>query len=498
MTGAHPTPLPADLQSAHALIRQLQWQVDQLKKQLFGPKADRPALDPNLSKEQLLLSMFPAATEPPATQEVALPQSAANPAPQSKRAPRNPQPKVIETVVERIEPEEKVCPHCGNAKCEIGCERSERFEYVPARIIRHEIVRPKLACPCGQGTVAIAPLPAAIIDKGLPGPGLVAQVTLAKYDDHIPLFRQQQQFERLGVYFPRSTLCGWVERAAEWLQPIVREMKRELLAGDYLQVDETPVRVLDPEVKGKSARGYLWVASRPGGAVIFEFHPGRGAEYGRKLLGEFRGYLQRDGYGVYGSLANVPNSGLTPVGCLAHGRRKFVEAMLDEPVQAQWFVEQIRKLYLIEAHAREQGLNPEQRHALRGQLAPLIWAQIKPRLEALQPTMLPQSPLGKAVKYALAEWEAWQSYLRDGRLEIDNNLTENAIRPTAVGKKNYLFIGHPDAGWRSAVIYSVIVSCRRRKIDPWIYLRDVFTRLPAATNQQIPDLVPARWQPAAN
>ena len=127
-----------------------------------------------------------------------------------------------------------------------------------------------------------------------------------------------------------------------------------------------------------------------------------------------------------------------------------------------------------------------------------IWAQIKPRLEALQPTMLPQSPLGKAVKYALAEWEAWQSYLRDGRLEIDNNLTENAIRPTAVGKKNYLFIGHPDAGWRSAVIYSVIVSCRRRKIDPWIYLRDVFTRLPAATNQQIPDLVPARWQPAAN
>jgi transposase len=496
-------PKPASLQEAHELIAQLsqqlhqaQWQVAQYKKQLFGPKADKVPAQERLSKEQMLLSMFPPVSEPPATQDVALPEAAPSQVPEPKRAPRNPQPKVVETVVERIEPEEKVCSHCGKTKCEIGCERTERYEYIPARIIRHEILRPKLACPCGQGTVSIAALPPAIIDKGLPGPGLVALVTLAKYDDHIPLFRQQQQFERLGVNFPRNTLCGWVERAAQWLQPIVRQMKQELLAGDYLQVDETPVRVLDPEVKGKSARGYLWVAGRPGGDVIFEFHPGRGAEYARELIGKFRGFLQRDGYGVYGSLANAPNSGLIPVGCLAHGRRKFVEAMLDEPVQAQSFVEEIRKLYVIEAHAREQGMSPEQRHALRSQLALPVWAGIKSRLEELQPSLLPQSPLGKAVRYALAEWEAWQTYLRDGRLEIDNNLTENAIRPTAVGKKNYLFIGHPDAGWRSAVIYSVIASCRRRKIDPWAYLKDIFTRLPSATNQQIPDLVPARWQPA--
>lgn len=496
MNRADQSPLPADLQSAHALIRQLQWQVAQLKKQVFGPKADKIPAGENLSREQTLLNVFPAAAEAPATQDVVLPQSAPGQVPEPKRPPRNPQPKVVETVVERIEPEEKVCPHCGKAKCEIGCERSERYEYIPARIVRHEILRPKLACPCGQGTVAIASLPPAIIDKGLPGPGLVAQVTLAKFDDHIPLYRQQQQFERLGVYFPRNTLCGWVERAAEWLQPIVREMKRELLAGDYLQVDETPVRVLDPEVKGKSARGYLWVAGRPGSDVIFEFHPGRGAEYARELIGSFRGFLQRDGYGVYGSLANGPNSGLVPVGCLAHGRRKFVEAMLDEPTQAQWLVEQIRQLYLIEAHAREQAMAPEQRLQLRRQLAPAIWATIKPRLEQLKPTLLPESPLGKAVRYALAEWEAWQTYLRDGRLEIDNNLTENAIRPTAIGKKNYLFIGHPDAGWRSAAIYSVITSCRRRKIDPWAYLKDVFTRLPSATNHQIRDLLPAHWQPA--
>lgn len=338
-------------------------------------------------------------------------------------------------------------------------------------------------------------MPPAVIDKGLAGPGLVAQVVLAKYDDHLPLYRQQQQFERLGVYFARNTMCGWVEQAAHWLEPIVREMKRELLAGDYLQIDETPVRVLDPEVKGKSAKGYLWVAGRPGGDVIFEFHRGRGAEEGRQVIGSFQGYLQRDGYAAYGTLANAPNSGLISCGCLAHGRRKFVDALLDEPEQARWFVEEIRKLYVIEAHARAEGFLPEQRLALRQQLAPSIWAGIKARSEELSPHLLPQSPLGKAVRYALNEWEPWQVYLTDGRLEIDNNLIENAIRPSAVGKKNYLFIGHPEAGWRSAVIYSVLVSCRRRGMDPWAYLKDVFTRLPSAKMKDIAEFVPACWKP---
>lgn len=503
MTALPPTSPPASLEEARAVIARLtqelqlaQWQIAQLKKRVFGVSSDKLPAQESLSQEQGLLQIWPPAAEPPATQDVALPQEpGSSAAAKSKRPVRNPQPKVLERVVERIEPQEKVCPHCGQPKCEIGCERTERFEYVPARIIRHEIVRPKLACRCGQGSVAIAPLPPSVIDKGLPGPGLVAQVTLAKYDDHIPLYRQQQQLERLGVYFPRNTLCGWVARAAGWLQPIVREMKRELLQGDYLQVDETPVRVLDPEVPGKSAKGYLWVAGRPGGDVIFEFYPGRGAQYARQLIGGFRGYLQRDGYGVYGSLANAPNSGLISCGCLAHGRRKFVEALLDEPASAKWFVEQIRKLYQIEAHARQEAMMPEQRHRLRQQLAPAIWAALRLGLDELAPRLLPESPMGKAVRYALAEWPSWQRYLEDGRLEIDNNLTENAIRPSAIGKKNYLFIGHPEAGWRSAVIYSVIVSCRRRKIDPWSYLKDVFSRLPAASNQQIAEFTPARWKP---
>ena len=490
--------LPATLPEAHAFItdqfqtiQQLQWRVGQLEKELFGPSSEQQA-DERLSKEQILLSLFPAPAEPAATQQVLVPAEVKE-APARER--RQPAAKVLETVTERIEPQEKVCAHCGKTKCEIGCEKSERFEYVPAKVIRHEIIRPKLACPCGESGVSIAPLPPQVVEQGQAGASLVAQVILSKYADHLPLYRQQEQFARLGLNFPRQTLGDWVEKGAEWLQAIVREMKRELLAGDYLQVDETPVRVMDPEVKGRCATGYLWVAGVPGGDVIFEFHPGRGKEYAQQLVGDFHGYLQRDGYGVYSSLAK-DDAGLIGVGCWSHARRKFVDALEERPKDAEPIVTELRKLYLIERHARDEGLEPEQRKRLRGELSAPILSALKPQLEALLPGCLPQSPLGKAIKYTLNEWEPLTRYLEDGRLEIDNNLTENAIRPSAVGKKNWLFIGHPEAGWRSAVIYSVIVSCRRRGIEPWEYLRDVLQRLPALKQSEVPTLLPRCWKPA--
>lgn len=232
-----PTNLPNTLPAAHQLISELSWRVQQLEKQLYGPSSERQPTS-ELSKEQVLLSLFPPAA-PAATQQV-LVRLGEKPAEPKLR--RQPAVKVLETVTERIEPSETVCPHCGKAKCEIGCEKSERFEYVSAKVIRHEIVRPKLACPCGNGAVSIAPLPAQVIAQGKAGASLVAHVMLSKYDDHLPLYRQQQQFARLGVDFSRQSLCDWVEKGAEWLQPIVREMKRELLAQDYVQVDETPVR----------------------------------------------------------------------------------------------------------------------------------------------------------------------------------------------------------------------------------------------------------------
>lgn len=472
-------------------LQQTLWRVQQLERQLYGPSSERQ-IQASLSKEQILLSLFPPPAEPPAVQQVLLPATEAKTEPRPRRQPVA---KVLETLTERIEPSEQVCPYCGKAKCEIGCEKSERFEYIPAKVIRHEIVRPKLACPCGEGGVSIAPLPPQVVEQGRAGASLIAHVILSKYDDHLPLYRQQQQFERLGVYFPRQTLCDWVEQGAQWLQPVVREMKRELLAGDYLQVDETPVRMMDPEVQGRCATGYLWVAGRPGRDVVFEFHPGRGQEFARELLGGFRGYLQRDGYSAYGAVVKT-TAGLVPVGCWGHARRKFVEAAQLESAEGLEVVTEIRKLYLIERQARDECLEPGPRLALRQQLAAPILAALQPRLEAMREKHLPQSPLGKAIGYTLNEWQPLTRYLEDGRLEIDNNLTENAIRPSAVGKKNWLFVGHPEAGWRSAVIYSVIVSCRRRGLDPWEYLRDVLQRLPGMKQSEVPAILPARWQPA--
>lgn len=474
-------------------LKQAHWRIAQLEKQLYGASSERQPAQ-NLSQEQALLSLFPAPAEPAAAQQVLV--SASADSSKEPRVRRQPAAKVLETVTQVLEPQEKVCPHCGEAKCQIGCERTERFEYIPAKVVRHETVRPKLACSCGKGGVSIAPLPPQFIAQGQAGASLVAHVLLTKYDDHIPLYRQQQQFLRLGVNFARQTLSDWVNQGAEWLQAIVREMDRELLRGKYLQVDETPVRVMDPEVQGKCATGWLWVKGVPGGDVVFEFHPGRGQEYARQLIGPFKGYLQRDGYGAYGALTRRDGE-LVPVGCWSHARRKFFEAAQLDNAASLELVDEIRKLYLIERHARDQCLDDAQRWKLRRECAKPLLDALQPRLEAMREKHLPQSPLGKAIRYALAEWAALNRYLEDGCLEIDNNLTENAIRPSAIGKKNWLFIGHPEAGWRSAVIYSIIVSCRRRRIDPWEYLRDVLQRLPGMRQSEIPSLVPARWQPLA-
>jgi hypothetical protein len=253
--------------------------------------------------------------------------------------------------------------------------------------------------------------------------------------------------------------------------------------------------VQDPDLSGKCATGWLWVLAVPGGDVIFEFHPGRAKEYARQLLGDFKGYLQRDGYGVYASLAR-DNPDLVPVGCWSHARRKLVDALDEQANEAMELVNEVRGLYLVERHARDQCLDARQRYQLRQQTSLPILQALEGRLESLQQKVLPQSPLGKAVSYCRNEWPALKRYLSDGRLEIDNNLTENAIRPSAVGKKNWLFIGHPQAGWRSAVIYSIVVSCRRRAIEPWDYLRDALTRLPTMQQSELSSLLPANWKPA--
>ncbi len=269
-------------------------------------------------------------------------------------------------------------------------------------------------------------------------------------------------------------------------------MWQEMLAGGYLQVDETPVKVLDPEVEGKAARGFLWFYAVPGGDVILVFDPSRGQQPVRDRLKDFAGTIQTDAYEVYEALRKR-QQGLQRIGCLAHSRRRFYAAARENLADAVWFISQIGKLYGIEDEIRE--LPPVERYRIRQERAPAIWQTMKLRAEELASHYLPKSTLGNAIRYFTNEYDALIGYLRDGRYEIDNNLIENAIRATAVGRRRWLFIGHPDAGWRSAVLYSIIGSCRRRAINPQDYLTDILGRLPTAKVSRIQELLPANWKP---
>jgi hypothetical protein len=347
----------------------------------------------------------------------------------------------------------------------------------------------------GEPGVLIAPLPGRLIDKGLPGPGLLAHVLISKYEDHLPLYRQEKIYwERHGVVLTRQSLADWVEQGANWLRPIYNEMKRSLRSGNYIQADETPIRYLDPDLPGKAQIGYLWTYSRPAGEVIFEWNISRGRAGPCEFLKDFQGRLQTDGYGVYASIA-AERRELVLIGCWAHARRKFVEA-LGEDRRVAWVVRQIQQLYGIEQRLREQCAGPRLREAVRASESHMVLTRLGKVLRRWQANVLPKSLFGTAIGYALDRWPELVRYVQHGPVEIDNNLVENAIRPTAVGKKNFLFIGHPEAGWRSAVIYSVIGSCRRLGIDPHEYLRDVLRRLPEMKITEIASITPAAWAKA--
>jgi hypothetical protein len=290
-------------------------------------------------------------------------------------------------------------------------------------------------------------------------------------------------------------MVQWVEKVAFLLLAVYHLIWEELAAGDYLQVDETPVKVLDPEVKGKAATGSLWFYSIPGGDVFWEFCDRRGRDSPRERLRHFKGTIQTDAYEVYNSLRRERPATLRRLGCLSHSRRRFHKALLESSAEALWFIAPIRQLYGIEDEVRDA--SPAQRQAVRRHKTPTLWRAMKRRADQLRahPRFLPQSTLGQAVTCFLKEYTVLVGYLRDGRFEIDNNLVENDVRPSAVGRRRWLFIGHPEAGWRSAVIYTIIQSCRRHGLNPQEYLTDVLGRLPAMKNHQVKELLPSRWQP---
>jgi len=473
----------ATLQAENALLRQ---KVDRLVKRVFGSSSER------LSPGQLELLLALPAT-PVVVNEPPVP-APAPPRPRKERAPRLPE--NLPVVEEVLEPAAvQAAPEQWRR---IGQEVSEQLDYEPGRFLRRRLIRPKYVRKADRDAApVIAPLPARLQDRSLPAPGLLAQVLVGKYCDHLPLYRQERIFAtRHGVNLPRQTLARWVELAADWLRPVYQQIKAGVLVGGYVQVDETPVDYLDPG-RGQTGQGYLWVCAVPHGDVVFHWATSRATECLAEVLpGDFTGTVQCDGYAAYPAFVRQHPQPITLAGCWAHVRRKFHDARDQSPKLTGWLLRQLQHLYRLEAELRELRAGPRLRAALRASHSRMLVERLQRALIRVQPRVLPKSLLGEAIAYALGQWSTLTVYLDDGRVEIDNNLLENAIRPTALGKKNWLFVGADTAGDRSAILYTVLESCRRRGLDPYAYLKDVLTRLPTLTNRQVPEITPANWAKA--
>jgi len=481
------------LVAAQREITLLRQKLDALARRLFGVSSE--ALDP--AQLQLLLQLSNGSVQPielVASKVEVAPIASNQKVARKHRAPRVPE--HLPVVEEVIDPEPvKAGPE--HWRC-IGQEVSEQLDYEPGRFLRRRTVRRKYVHRTEvDAAPVIAPLPACLQERGLAAPGLLAHVLVSKYCDHLPLYRQEQIFARRHqLNLPRQTLARWVELAADWLKPIYENIRTGVMAGGYVQVDETPINYLDPG-NGKTRQGYLWTGSRPGGDVFFHWATSRAAACLDNIIPiNFSGTIQCDGYSAYRAFATERKGTVSLAGCWAHVRRKFFESLESSPRTAGWLLRQIQHLYVIESRLREVKAGPRLRQALRTHQSRPIVQRMERALLRLKggSKHLPQSPLGTAIDYTLGQWTSLQIFLNDGRVEIDNNLVENAIRPTALGKKNWLFIGEANAGERSAILYTLIESCRRRGIDPYAYLRDVLTRLPHMTNRQIPQVIPSAWK----
>jgi transposase len=480
----------ASLEKENALLRQ---KIDLLIRKLFGPTSEK--LDP----AQLLLLLQAGDDEPgkapePVAGEAPRRSMGQSPPRSNRRQPQLPEhlPIIEETIV----PEPvKAAPQEWRR---IGEEVSERLDYEPARFLRRRTVRPKYVQRGVLDAVPIvAPLPDSLLERSIATPALLAQIVVAKYCDHLPLYRQEQIYwSRHGVWLPRQTMAEWVELAAQWLKPLYKEIQQGVFESGYVQVDETPIRYLAPG-NGQTKLGYLWTCGVPCGDVLFHWETSRAAACLDNIIpADFCGTIQCDGYEAYDCFARRRGEKkIILSGCLAHVRRKFHEAREQAPKVALFILRHLQNLYVIEAKLRRSRAGPKLREAKRKSASRPILERLHRVLLRLKAKrrFLPRSLMGRAIDYALAQWPALLVFLGDGRLEIDNNLIENAIRPTAVGKKNWLFFGEARAGERSAILYTVIECCRRRGIDPFAYLRDVFTRLPGITNWQVKTITPGAW-----
>ena len=497
--------LVKQLQRDNALLKQ---ELLRLQRARYAPKADRfaegqLALFAEMFEEEPKEEPKPEALEAP---DVELPE---DPAPKqarrNKRKARKLDYDALPREVHRIElPEDqRICPITGKLLVPVGVKRTEELEYQPAALVvkvyeqvvyglseedRAERMAPEI----------VASPPLRPIDEGLAGPGLLARVLVAKYVEHLPLHRQESIFEREGLRIPRQTLCEWVMRSIELLLPIVEALKRQLLEGSVLQSDDTGVLCLENSKGGGRRQAYLWAwVGESREEVVYDFSLGRGHEVVKDWIGpKWSGYLVGDGYSGFGKVCRERDSEypIVEVGCWAHARRKVVEAGESAPEDAVTLAGLIRQLYQVEKEGREGEPDPDSLRELRRRKSlPILW-RIRGLVRKLRKKYSPEEAMGKALGYIANQWRTLRQYVKDGRLPIDNNACEKAIRPIAVGRRNWLFTGSPRGGEHGAAIYSLVETCKRLSVNPYEYLRDSLVRVRVTPAEEIDQLTPRRWR----
>ena len=472
------------IQQQQRRIDQLTHQVDQLSKRLYGPRADRlNPLQPSLFPEPDDLPTPP----PPPSEVLPTPATIVKTGHGRKKLPDN-----LRRETEVIDVPEAVKRAVGGDWILIGEEISEKLDFTPSSLFVRQIVRPKYVVrfPTTDkpDELHIAELPAEVMPKSKAAPGLVADVIVSKLVDHLPLYRQEQRYERQGFPISRSTLCDWMAEAADVLTPLYLVLKARVLSAKVVHTDDTPIPVQDP-TREHCRTGRIWTYVSLFGTV-YDATESRSRDGPLEFLKDFRGFLQCDAYAGYDELFRRCPGTVIEVGCWAHARRKFVEAEKTSPREAHEAVARIKQLYAVEQEAQKAGLDADQRKALRQDKSVPLLADFQSWLDQVAVHALPKSPLGEAVTYARNQWAALNVFVTDGDLVMDNNLAERAVKPFAIGRKNWLFTGSDDGGERLAILGSFTATCQQFEVNSWRWLKETLTRLPVTPADQLVTLLP--------
>jgi transposase len=456
-------------------------ELAQLKRMIFGSKSERFIPD---DPGQLSLGLDveqQKENEEQETEDIAYKRRKGK---KKKEVPvRLPLPSHLHRETIEIEPDEDIT----GAK-KIGVEVTELLEYTPGKFYVVAYNRPKYALPEDKGIV-IGTLPSLPIPRGNAGPGLLTHLLISKFQDHLPFYRQVQMFKRADITIAESTISGWFSASCRLLEPLYEKLTGKVKQSNYLMADETPIPVLTKDKPGSTHKGYHWVYYSPlNKQVCFDYQKGRGREGPREFLEGFQGALQTDGYAAYNEFEK--REGITLLACLAHARRKFEKCKDNDPKRADYALKKIQDLYDVEREAREQKLSFEERKELRQKESGPVLDDLEAWMRDQLTQVLPKSAIGEAITYSLKLWKRLSRYAEDGCWEIDNNLIENSIRPLTLGRKNYMFAGSHEGARNAAMIYSFLATCKINNVEPYAWLKDVLTRIPDHSIQQLEELLP--------